>query len=190
MTEDPPSHPGVAPHVGPPVGQWAQGHSAPSAPQAPRPRVWPAIAIGALVLALVSTAVAVIALVAATSRSSTSSSGPTAAAPSYSVAEVSAAHQKLCDVYKFVARVVQIETNGKNPDRANLVTVNSAVMLQDAVTSSPALARAAALALAESYSNVAATSSLATGSDDPAWQSALNDANAKDAALRSVCGGS
>jgi hypothetical protein len=151
--------------------------------------MWPAIAIGAMVLALVSTVVAVIALVVATSRSSDSSSGPTAATPSYSVAEVSAAHQKLCDAYKLVARVVQIETNGKNPDRANLATVNSAVMLQDAVTSSPALARgdrAAALALAESYSNVAATSSLATGSDDPAWQSALNDANAKDAALRSV----
>lgn len=181
------------PHAGPPVGEWAQGHSAPSVPQAPRSRVWPAIAIGALVLALVSTVVAVVALGEATSRSSASSTTSTSAAPTYSAAEVSAAHRKLCDVYKRVARVVQIETNGKNSDRANLATVNSAVMLQDAVTSSPALPlgdRAAALALAESYSNVAATSSLATGSDDPAWQSALNDANAKDAALRSVCGGS
>lgn len=43
--EDPPSHPGVAPHAGPPVGQWGPGYSAHSAPQAPRSRVWPAIAI-------------------------------------------------------------------------------------------------------------------------------------------------
>lgn len=190
MTEEPPPHPGVAPHVSPPVGQWAPVYPA---PQAPRSRLWPAIALGAIVLALVSTVVAVVALVVATTLSSSSSSALTTTAPTYSAADVAAAHQKLCDVYKRVARVVQIETNGKNSDRANLATVNSAVMLQDAVNRNPALApgeRGAALALAESYSNVAATSSLATGSDDPAWQSALTDANAKDAALRSVCGGS
>lgn len=49
--------------------------------------------------------------------------------------------------------------------------------------------RAAALALAESYSNVAVVSSLATGSDDPTWQASLSDANAKDAAMQKVCGG-
>jgi hypothetical protein len=68
---------------------------------------------------------------------------------------------------------VQIETNGKNSDRANLATVNGAVMLELVVRDNPGIAaadRAAALALAEFYSNVAATSSVATGSDDPAWQ--------------------
>ncbi|BAN33685.1 hypothetical protein MAH_4611 [Mycobacterium avium subsp. hominissuis TH135] len=66
-------------------------------------------------------------------------------------------------------------------------------MLEEAVNANPAIApgdRAAALALAESYSNVAATSSVATGSDDPAWQSALDNANNKNAAMKTVCGGS
>lgn len=64
-------------------------------------------------------------------------------------------------------------------------------MLENAVNTSPGLApseRAAALALAEAYSNVAATASLAEG-QDPAWQAALNDANTKDAAMKKVCGG-
>nr|WP_293349863.1 hypothetical protein [Mycobacterium sp.] len=65
-------------------------------------------------------------------------------------------------------------------------------MLEDAVNRNPAITpadRAAALDLAESYSNVAASSSLATASDDPAWQAALNDANAKDVAMSKLCGG-
>lgn len=63
-------------------------------------------------------------------------------------------------------------------------------MLENAVNTNRGLApneRAAALALAEAYSNVAATSSLAAG-QDPAWQSALTDANAKDGAMKKVCG--
>lgn len=189
MTEDPPSHPGVAAHVGPPVGQWAPGHPT---PRVPASRMWPAVAVCAIALALIATVVAVVALVMATTRSPVASPAPTATAPTYSAAEISAAHQKLCSTYKFVAHVVQIETNGKNPERANLATVNSALMLEDTVNRNPAIApgdRAAALALAESYSNVAATSSLATGSDDPVWRLALSDANAKDVALSSVCGG-
>jgi hypothetical protein len=85
---------------------------------------------------------------------------------------------------------VQIETNGSNQAFAGIATVNGAVMLENAVNNNPGLApseRTAALALAESYSNVAATSSLA-GGQDPAWQAALNDANTKDAAMKKVCG--
>lgn len=66
-TEDPHSNLGVGPHIGPPVGQWAAGY--PAAPVHPS-RMWPAVALGAIVLALIATIVAVVALVVATSRSS------------------------------------------------------------------------------------------------------------------------
>lgn len=185
MAEEHPSNP-VA---GPPFGQWAPGYPPPP-PQ--RSRFWPALAVGAFVMAIVATVVAVAALVVVTTRSPASGSAPTTSASIYSAAEVAAAHQKLCDAYKLVARAVQIETNGKNSDRANLATLNGAVTLEHAVNANPAITtgdRAAALAVAGSYSNVVATTSLATGRDDPVWQSALSNANANDAAMQKVCGG-
>jgi hypothetical protein len=185
MAEDQPSDPGA----GPPVGPWPPTYPA---PPPPRSRVWPAIALGGIALAAVATAVAVVALVVATTRSPASSPAATTTAPIYTAAEVAVAHQKLCDAYKLVGRVVQIETNGTSPDRAGIAEVNGAVMLEDAVNRNPAIPRGdrgAALALAESYSAVAVASSLATGAGDPAWQSALSDANAKDAAMQKVCGG-
>lgn len=188
MTEDPPSHPGVVPHAGPPIGQWAPGYSA---SQAPRSRLWPAIALGAIVLALVSTVVAVVALVVATSRSSTSSTTSTSAAPTYSAAEVSAAHQKLCDAYKLAAHAVQIDTNGDNPAFAGIATVNAAVTVQQTVNTFPELSsgdRADALALAAAYSRAQATASLVQTRDDPAWRAVSDEVNTKDAAMKKVCG--
>jgi hypothetical protein len=91
--------------------------------------MWPGNPLGAIVLALVSTAVAVVVLVVATSRPSGSSSAPTSAAPTYNAAEVSAAHQKLCDACKLAARAVQIETNGDSPERAGIAEVNGALLL-------------------------------------------------------------
>lgn len=186
MTDDPPSHPGAGAHVGPPAGQWASGYPA---PQAPRSRMWPLVALGAMVLALIATVVAVVALAFATSRSSGSSSVPTTAAPTYSAAEVSAAHQKLCEAYKLAARAVQIETNGNSPERAGIAEVNGALLLEDAVNSASAITtsdRAAALALAGAYKNIAAVASL---NDLSIWRPALDDANAKDATMNKVCGG-
>lgn len=185
--EDPPSHPGVAPHAGPPVGQWAPG---PSAPQTRRSRMWPAIAIGAMVLASVSTVVAVVAVVVATSRSSGSSATTTSAAPTYSAAEVSAAHQKLCDAYKLAARAVQIDTNGDNPALAGVASVNAAVTLEQAVNAAPAIPssdRTAALALAAAYTKATAMGSWSQR-DDPAFHAEVDDVNAKDAAMKTVCG--
>lgn len=146
--------------------------------------------MGALVLAMVSTVVAVVALVVATSRSSGSSTTPTAAAPTYSATEVAAAHQKLCDAYKLVARAVQIETHGSSPERAGIAEVNGALTLEDAVNSAPAMTtseRTAALALAGTYKNIAAVASL---NDLSIWHPALDDANTKDAAMRKLCGAS
>ena len=50
-----------------------------------------------------------------------------------------AAHQKLCELYKLAARAVQNDTSSNNPERANIATVNGAVMLEEAVNSTPAL---------------------------------------------------
>ncbi|AGZ49198.1 hypothetical protein I545_6286 [Mycobacterium kansasii 662] len=114
------------------------------------------------------------------------------APPTYTAAETTAAHQKLCDVYKLAARAVQIETNGDDPAMANISTVNGAQMLQQAVNTAPALApgdRAAALELAEAYSNSTAVASFARGRDDPAWRSASDNVIAKDARMKAVCSG-
>lgn len=186
MVGDLPPAPREGPTTGPPPSspQWAPAF--PTQPP-PRARVWPAIALG-LVAVLLGAAALIVALARPASNSS-SVATTSSTTPTYTADQTAAAHQKLCDAYKLAARAVQIETNGTNQAFAGIATVNGAVMLGNAVNTSPALVpseRAAALALAESYSNVAATSSLASG-QDPAWQSALNDANAKDAAMKKIC---
>lgn len=178
---------GAEPPVGPQASQWQ-----PTYPPHPigRPRTWPVIVLSAMAALL-----AVGAMVIAITRPTSGSSGApptTTTTVAYTAEQTAAAHQKLCDAYKLAGRAVQIETNGKNSERAGIATVNGAVMLEEAVNANPAIGaadRAAALALAESYSNVAVVSSLAAGSDDPTWQAALSDANAKDAAMQKVCGG-
>ena len=163
------------------VGPWVPGNPAPSAS---RTRTWPAMVVGVIGVLLGAAA-----LIVTLTRSTPEQAKSTA--PTYSAAETAAAHQKLCDAYKLAAHAVQIETNGKNQAFAGIATVNGAVILEEAVNANQALVdgdRTAALALAESYSSVAAMSSLA-GGEDPAWQSALSDANAKDAVMKSVCGG-
>ena len=173
--------------VGPPPDQWQ-----PTYPPQPlrRPRTWPAIAL-ASIAALVGAAALVVSLTRPTSSSPSRSSTITSAPATYSADETATAHQKLCDIYKLASRAIQIDTNGTNQERANIATVNGAVMLEEAVNSSPAIApsdRATALALAEAYSNAAAVSSTA-GGDDPAWRSAVNDVIAKDAPMKKLCGG-
>jgi hypothetical protein len=153
------------------------------------------LTIALAVIGLIAVAALVVGIIGLTRSTSTTGARPSPAtspaAPTYTAAEAAAAHQKLCDVYKLAAHAVQIETNGTNPALAGIATVNGAVMLEEAVNSSPAIApgdRAAALALAEAYSNIAALGS-STGGDDPAWRSALNDANAKDSQMQVLCGG-
>lgn len=149
--------------------------------------MWPAIALGAMFLALVATVLAVIVLVAATSRSSGPSGAPTPAAPTYSAAEVSASHQKLCDAYKLEARSVEIDTNGTDKAVARVALANGAGMLSDA-SDSPALDskdRDAARALATAYRTANALGSIAT---DAEYRTALDDIVAKDAAIRQRCG--
>lgn len=150
------------------------------------------VAIAAFILGISATAISVAALIVATKQSPASNQAVASTAPSFTSAEASAAHQQLCETYRLAARAVQIETNGKNSDRANLATANGAGMLQGAIIANPALPvgeRMAALGLAESYGKVAALTSVVSGADDPTWQTALTDANAKDAVMQKACGG-
>lgn len=176
------------PVAGPPFDQWAQGYPP---PPPKRSRFWPAIALGAVVIAVAATTVAIVALVSATNRPPASGSTPTTSSPTYSSAEVSAAHQKLRDAYKLAARAVQIETDGENPALAGIATVNGALILEHALSTTPAIPlgdRTAAVALAEACSNAQATAATVRQRDDPLWQSTIGDVNAKDAATKKVCG--
>jgi hypothetical protein len=162
----------------PTAGQWAPAY--PTQP-APRTRIWPAIA-----LAAIATVVAVAALILALTHSATPR--PTTS-PTYNAQETTAAHEQLCDMYSRAARAVQIESNGGGTALARIATVNGALMLE-AAAAVPALGpddRSAALALARTYRDLTAVGSVAQGSSDPAWQSAVADVNAKDAAMKGVC---
>ncbi len=126
-----------------------------------------------------------------TTNSGAATAAGTTTEPTYTAAETAAAHQKLCEVYKLAARAVQIQTHGDNQALGVAALVNGAVMLEQAVSAAPALTpndRIAALALADAFTNVNAVGSYAPMSD-PASQAALNDANAKDARMKAICGG-
>ncbi|POX79544.1 hypothetical protein C3469_26050 [Mycobacterium kansasii] len=156
----------------------------------PRSRTWPAVTL-APDAALLSAAALIVALTRPPS-SSPAAAPATTAQPTYTPVEVAAAHRRVCDVYNKAARAVQIETNGENPALAGVAAINGAVMLEAAVNAALALAsgdRAAALALADAYSNTTAMSSIASGQNDPAWRAALDDVNAKDAKMKAMCSG-
>lgn len=172
--------------IPPTTGQWTP---TPPIHPAPRARTWPAVALSA-VAAVLGAAASIVALTRPAASGTTAAPG-TSAPPTYTAAEVAAAHQKLCDVYKAAARAVQIDTNSDNSALSRIATVNGAVMLEQAVAAVPALApddRATAVALAEAYTNANAVASV-TYRDDPAWRSAADDVNAKDARMKAVCGG-
>lgn len=185
MVGDLPPAPGEGPTTGPPPGpaQWA-----PAFPIQPptRPRTWPAIGLAALGV-LLGVVALVVALTRPTSNESAVSS-TTSTTPSYTADQTAAAHKKLCDTYKLAARAVGIETHGPSPERAGIAEVNGALMLERVINATPAITaseRAAAVALIDAYNNIAAVASL---NDNSVWQPALDDANAKDAAMKKICG--
>nr|WP_082962884.1 hypothetical protein [Mycobacterium sp. E342] len=185
MGEMPPNYGGGEPPIGPPAGQWQPAY----APRTiKRPIAWPAVAI-ASVGVLLGGAALVVALTRPANNPAIGSA-TTSAAPTYTTAEAAAAHKKLCDLYGVAARAVQIDTNGDNAALAGVATVNAALMLQQAVDSAPALAagdRVAALTLATAYTHATAMGSQLQRTD-PAWQSVVDDVNAKDSEMKRVCG--
>lgn len=119
-----------------------------------------------------------------------SSATTTAAAPTHTPAETAAAQRRFCDTYKLAARAVQVDTNGSDKAFARIALTNSAMLLVN-VSNDPALDeqhRSAAQALVTAYSTDAAKSrnGVATESE---FQAAVADVNAKDAAMKMVCGG-
>ena len=154
---------------------------------APRSTAWSKVAIaGAIILSAT-------ALIVALMRPTTSSpaTATAAAPPTYTAAETAAAHKKLCEVYTLAAHSVQVDTHGDNPALATAAGINGAVMLQHVVNVAPALApgdRAAALALADAYTSTNAKGSFLRRAD-PALQAAIDDVNAKDARMKTVCAG-
>jgi hypothetical protein len=186
MTGDLPPALGDGPSSGPPSSpQWT-----PALPAQPplRPKAWSAIALAAIAALLAAAA-----LVAALTRPTGSPPGApatTSTAPSYTPEQTTAAHKQLCDTYKLAARSVQIETNSNDRALAGVGSINAALMLEQTLRAAPAIAaddRAAALALAAAYTKATAMGSTLQR-DDPDFRSEIDDVNAKDAAMKKVCG--
>nr|WP_083185288.1 hypothetical protein [Mycobacterium malmoense] len=165
----------------PPRGQWVPtGYSQ----QGGAFRPWLAIALALTAI------VAVAALVLALIRPAASGPSTITKTPTYSAAEVAAAQQRLCQIYKLAAKAVQVDTNASDPALGRVALTNSAVMLNDAATD-PALDdgyRSAARDLASAYLVDTAKSSSGAASDAD-FRAAVDNVNAKDAIMKKVCGG-
>ncbi len=172
----------------PPTEAWA-----PSFPTKPTPRSGSGRAIGAtaLVLAAIAVVLAAVALTVTLGHSSHTASSSTSAAPAYTAAEIAVAQRQLCDTYKLEARTVRADTNGSDEALARIAATNGAVMLFNAAAN-PALDpkhQDAARSLATAYGAVSAMGSKGVATEAE-WRAVLEDANAKDAAMSEVCGGS
>lgn len=181
MTGEPPPNEGST--VRPPAGSWAPTY--PAAPP-PRSRGWRAIAVLALSIAVLAAALAVAALVLSLSGASRQSA--TMTAPTYSAADVASAQQQLCAAYTLAARAVQVDTNGNDVALGRIAATNAAAML-DSAAANPALDakhRDAADALAKAYRTTTAMAAKGVATDVE-WQAALDDVNAKDAAMKKAC---
>lgn len=182
MAADLPPTPGGGSIGGPPSSApWA-----PVFPAQPRPRqrAWLA-----MLLAGVATIVAIVALMVALTRPTATQPAATTTAPTPSAAETSAAEQRLCDTYRLGAQAVQVDTNGHDVALGRIALTNAAAMLDNAAAD-PALDatyREPARALAASYRKGTAMGNRDVATDAQ-FQAALDDINAKDAAMKRVCG--
>ncbi|WP_253188989.1 hypothetical protein [Mycobacterium colombiense] len=94
------------------------------------------------------------------------------------------------DTYKLAAQAAQVETAGSDKALARIATSNGAILLEMAAAN-PVLDaehRDAARALAVAYGTLTAKGSYGVATDAQ-YQAALDDAIAKDAAMKKVCGG-
>lgn len=149
------------------------------------PRPWMVLTV------MVTAAVAVAALVMALMRPTASHSSANATTtPTFTPAEIAAAQQRLCGMYKLAAQSVQVDTAGTDKALARIATTNGALML-DMGANNPALDtnhRDTARALESAYLTVTAKSSYGVATEAE-FQSALEDVLARDAAMKKVCGG-
>lgn len=111
--------------------------------------------------------------------------GPTV----HSSAEHAAARGQLCDRYRLAEYAAGVESKSGNIALARIAATNGAFMLNQAAAE-PALEsryRDAALALATALEDMTAVGSYKT-SDDPDGQRAVASANAKNKAMKELCG--
>lgn len=184
MAGDLPPAWGGVPTAGPPPNprQWPQTFPA---GRQPRTRTWLPTLLGG-----VATILAIAALIVALTRPTATKSTAMTSGPVFSAAQVSAAQQQLCDTYKTEARTIRADTSGDDEALARIAATNGAVMLYNAA-SNPALDakyRDAARALATAYGNVSVMGSKGVATDAE-WRAVLDDANAKDAAMKQICSG-
>lgn len=166
---------------GGPGGAPYPGHWTPAYQMQPvrRPNMWPAIAASGI-----AASVAIVALLVALTRPTTSASSST---PTYPPSDVSKAQRALCDTYELASRAVRVETNGTDKALARIALSNAAGML-DSAAAEPSLDakhRDAARALANAYRAANAEASVAS---DEQYRVSVDDINAKDAAMKKVCG--
>jgi hypothetical protein len=181
VSGDLPSGFGEGPIVQPQAGNWPPPYAGQPASHS---RPWLAIAVA------VTAAVAVAALIVALTRPMTAKPSSTATVPAFTAAATAAAQKQLCDVYKSAAVAVQVDTNGSDKAFGRIALTNSAALLYNAA-SDPALDvehRSAARALATAYLTDTAKSSEGAATEAE-FRSAVDDVNAKDAAMKKVCGG-
>ncbi|POX84837.1 hypothetical protein C3477_24950 [Mycobacterium kansasii] len=160
-----------------PVAPSTQTYIAQSGSRLP---VWPAIVFGTIA-AFVAAAALIVALIPSTPV--------TPLAPVYTTAETAAAQRQLCSTYELVAQASRVDTAGSDKALARIATTNGALMLYMAAAN-PALDashRDAARALATAEGTLTATGSYGVATDAE-YQAVLDDAIAKDAAMKKVCG--
>jgi hypothetical protein len=178
VAEDQPSNPGVGPPVGQSVGQWAPSYPA---PLAPRSRIWPAVASGGIGVLLGAAALAV-ALTRSTSQPAKALRLPIA--PPKPLRPNAS-----CATHTSWERAVRVDTNGHDLGLGRVALTNAAAML-DAAAANPALDatnRDAAWALANAYRMATAMGSRDVATDAE-FRASLDDINAKDAAVKKICG--
>ncbi|MEQ6325734.1 hypothetical protein ABDZ15_15900 [Mycobacterium canetti] len=158
--------------------------TAPAPLPIPRTSSWPAI-----VVAAIAAVVAVAALIVALTNARPVATPATTSPSTYTAAETAAAQRQLCDTYRLVAQAARVDTAGTDKALARIATTNGALMLYMAAAN-PALDakhRDAALALATAEGTLTAKGSYGV-STDAEFQTALDDAIAKDAAMKKICG--
>jgi hypothetical protein len=173
--------------TGSPAGPRMSSYPAESTPSASS---WRALGVTALSLAAISVVLSTIALMLTLAHGARAASSTNTTQRTYSADETLTAQRQLCDTYKLVAQAAQVDTAGTDKALARIATTNGALML-DMSAANPALDashREAARALATAYGTLTAKGTYGVASDAD-YRAALDDAIAKDVAMKKLCGG-
>jgi len=150
------------------------------APPAPvRSRNWLTATLAAVAVVLAAAAL----LVALTRSGSTS--GPT-----YTAAQKAEAKTQLCEQYLLAAHAMSIETAPDGDVALARVSMANGALILETAARNPALEtkyRDAARDLAHAYQTMAAKGTNGMSTPDQ-WQATVDDTNAKDRAMKGLCG--